>query len=151
MPLPLSLAAPEAAIRAFIRADVRTAWLGGDATKKIYDDPPEVPAEGSAALPRAFVLLAETSGFGESESGGVNAPAARYTYEITLQKAKPATNTLHAARVADVDALLALLTANPTYHGYYWPVEGLSIEFRDRDTEAASGFYSITVVFTVEG
>jgi hypothetical protein len=135
----------DTAIRDQLVADVTTAW----APTKIYLDAPKIAAV-SADLPVAYINVTSVPmnrGAGAATPREVNQG---WTYDIVLVEKRPAAGTLHAAKVAKADALLALLTAHPvTYVSWFRNVLGVVFTEGTLD-ETAEEVYIVRITFRVE-
>lgn len=145
--MPITLDDP--ALRAFLHTDIDTAW---STAGNIFDDPVQVP-ETNADLPRAYVQLqGDILSTKAGSLAGLSQWSNRQPYKIVGQFAWPAagTTTIEAAKVANAQAFLNLLTATFRYHGFvYWDVT-ITIELYS-EVPPQNRYYQIAVTVTFEG
>jgi len=141
----LSFALEEAAVRTALRADILAAW----SPARIYDDPAEIE-QAPGTLPEAYLYLLGTED--TDEVGGMREAGITLLYEIALRAPRPASGTIHAAKIAKAEALRARLVSAATYGGWnrQWLGETyISSDPEQREAEATQPWYTLAVRFAV--
>jgi hypothetical protein len=135
----------DTAIRAQLHTDIQVAWAD---TVKIHDDRPRT-APHSGDLPRAFVVLNDqTPAF--SGTASMTEIAIPHRYTLTREAKWPTSGTIEAAKVADVQAILNVITASGVYLRLYrWQVTGIRYEEAVTE-ESQEPIYRVSVDFEVE-
>lgn len=149
MPKVASTAALGAALDSLV-SDVVAAW----GAVRIYTSAPEVePPDGADAtkLPVAFLSTAEDARF-DSEAQGAGSIGPRMQVTIVGRFAKPEGGALFALKAGKIDALLARITAQPgQYAGCVWLPDELTFSLAPGGSDAARGYYEVSVGVTLHG
>ena len=135
-------------LRPLLHADIETAW--GEEVE-INDSPALLPGT-SADLPRVFVELGDVTPEWSKGTAGLSESSVPHIYTITAQFAWPASGTLEAFKVSQINALAAALTANGSFYGNYQRVAGYPIvRFPEPSaTDANEPYFSVEIDFGIE-
>lgn len=131
-------------LRTQIHLDMRSAWTGANAPKKIHDGRPRL-AKGKADLPYSVVTLKSF----KSEKAGLRKVAGAYEFELTYVGSLntiPTGQTIETAKQTQANALIAELTANVGYAGAADRLVTGS-DFSEGETSDNEPTYEVTVQF----
>src|SRR5690349_17918290 len=145
----MTMTLADSTLRAGLHPMMSSAW----SPKKIYDDAPYVKPSPDE-LPRAFCHVQDMTPNYAHQQAGFGQAVVPHFYALTLQRAWPTSGTIDQAKVADVQAILDLLTADTVFlrngtSGYRREVVGILFNGK-AEADLLESYYQVTVVFQAE-